>query len=266
MGRKRRRRADKYELYEKSVQEPEADIDLLQRIFKKRFARPPRLLREDFCGTAYLAAEWVECHLDNRAWGIDLDPEPLAWGLGRHVAKLEPQQAARIKLIEGNVLDVGHEKVDVTVAFNFSYFLFHGRDALRRYFEAARATLAPEGVLMLDAYGGADAQRCNEERRKVDGFTYVWDQHSFDPISHRVRNYIHFELPGGTRLRRAFGYDWRLWTIPEIRELLLEAGFRSSEVYWEGTDTATGEGNSIFRRRESAPEDPAWIAYLAAFH
>jgi hypothetical protein len=46
--RTRAQRADKYQLYEKSVQEPEADVLLIQRIFKNHYARPPRLLREDF--------------------------------------------------------------------------------------------------------------------------------------------------------------------------------------------------------------------------
>jgi hypothetical protein len=261
---RRAKTAERYDLYERAVQEPEADIALVRRIFQKRFARPPRTLREDFCGTAYLAAEWVKQHPENRAWGIDLDPKPLRWGLEHHVARLRSDQASRLKLIEGNVLDVGHEKVDVTVAFNFSYFLFDTRDALRHYFETARATLAPEGLMLLDAYGGADSMRCTTERRKLDGFTYVWDQHSFDPISHSVCNYIHFEFPGGSRMRRAFTYRWRLWSIPEIRELLAEAGFRETTVYWEGTDRATGEGNGVFRPRESAPEDPAWICYIAA--
>jgi len=258
------RRADKYELYQQSVQEPEADISLIQRIFKQHFGRPARSVREDFCGTAYFATEWVKQNAENRAWGIDLDPEPLAWGMKHHLAKLEPEQASRVKLIQGNVLDVGHEKVDVTVAFNFSYFLFGTRPELLRYFQKARATLGSPGILMLDAYGGADAQRTQKERRKQKGFVYVWDQHAFDPISHRVCNYIHFELPDGSKIRRAFGYEWRLWTIPEVRELLMEAGFSSTEVYWEGTDQKTGEGNGIFRKREKAPEDPAWICYLAA--
>lgn len=257
-------RADKHELYEKAVQEPEADIALVKRIFKNHYDQKPHLLREDFCGTAYFAAEWVKNHPDNRAWGIDLDPEPLDWGRRRHIGKLRPDQASRVKLIEGNVLDVGHEKVDVTVAFNFSFYLFGDRPSLRNYFECARATLADPGLLMLDAYGGADALRCETERRKVGSFKYVWDQNAFDPITHRIHNTIHFEFPDGSRLEKAFDYTWRLWTIPEIRELLHEAGFRKTEVYWEGTDRKTGEGNGIFRLRETAPEDPAWICYIAA--
>ena len=259
----RARRAEKYHLYEKSVQEPSADIALVNRIFRAHFARAPRLLREDFCGTAIFASEWIRRHPGNRAWGVDLDPTPLEYGRRHHAAALRTGQADRLRLVEGNVLNVSHEKVDVTVAFNFSYFLFRSRPELRHYFECARDTLADEGVLLLDAYGGADAQRVQRERRKVDGFTYIWDQNAFDPITHSVTNFIHFEFPDGSRLRRAFRYDWRLWSLPEIRELLAEAGFRRTEVYWEGTDRTTGEGNGVFTQREHAPEDPAWIAYVA---
>ncbi len=46
--KKRARRADKFELYEKAVQEPEADIRLIERIFRNHYGRSPRRLREDF--------------------------------------------------------------------------------------------------------------------------------------------------------------------------------------------------------------------------
>jgi len=258
-------RANRYELYQRAVQEPEADFRLIERCFRQRYGRPPRTLREDFCGTALIACRWVERHAENRAFAIDLDPAPLAWGRAHNLTALTPEQAARIKLIEGDVRDVGHAKVDVTAALNFSYYLFKQRDALRLYFERARATLLPEGMLLLDAYGGADSQRTLRERRRVAGFRYVWDQRVFDPITHQVVNDIDFEFADGSALRRAFTYDWRLWSIPEIRELLAEAGFSRSDVYWEGTDSATGKGNDVFTRREHAPDDPAWIAYIVAW-
>ena len=162
------RRADRYALYEKSVQDPDADIHLIRRVFRKRYGRPPRLLREDFCGTALLACRWVQQYAENRAWGIDLDPKPLAWGHDHNVAPLRPDQASRVKLIEGDVRDIGHEKVDVTVGFNFSYFLFKTRGELREYFEKARASLRDEGMLVLDAYGGPDSNRTSEEERSVE--------------------------------------------------------------------------------------------------
>ena len=263
-GRTLAQKADRYELYEKSVQEPEADISLIRRVFKKHTGRAARSLREDFCGTAVFACDWVKQHKENQAWAIDLDPVPLDWGRQNRVSQLKPSQQARLKLIEGNVLDVGHEPVDVTCAFNFSYFLFSTREELRHYFEMAYATLVDDGVLMLDAYGGAESMITSEERRKVGGVTYVWDQHKFDPIHHRVTNYIHFDFKDGSRLRRAFRYDWRLWTLPEIRERLAEAGFRKAQILWEGTDDE-GEGNGVYRPKESAEDDPAWVCYIAAY-
>ena len=257
------RSADKHVLYQKSVQEPDADIPLIQKAFRSEFGRPARRLREDFCGTALLACRWAEVHRDNCAWGIDLDPDPLDWGREHNLSRLKPDQASRVKLIEGDVLDIGHEKVDVTVAFNFSYFLFLERKTLVDYFKRALSTLDSEGLLILDCYGGADAQRTCEEPREVnDDFDYVWDQDKFDPIHNHVTNFIHFTFSDGSEMRNAFRYDWRLWSLPEIRELLTEAGFGKTLVYWEGTDRKTGEGNDIYSPRESAPDDPAWIAYV----
>jgi SAM-dependent methyltransferase len=259
---KQARGADKYKLYEESVQHPDSDVHFVQRVFKNRFGRPARLLREDFCGTSALACEWISSHRENQAWGIDIDPEPLDWGREHNVAKLSPEQQSRLELIEGDVLTSKHAPVDVTVGFNFSYFLFKTRPGLLRYFEAAYATLKDEGLLVLDAYGGPDAQQTMTENTEHDGFEYVWDQDYFDPIHHEARNYIHFEFPDGSRMHRAFRYDWRLWTLPEIRELLEEAGFVKTEVYWEGADPETNEGNGIYRKAESAPDDPAWVSYI----
>ncbi|MCG8590182.1 MAG: class I SAM-dependent methyltransferase [Proteobacteria bacterium] len=263
-GKTLAQRADRHDLYEQSVQDVEFDVGMVRRTFKKYFGRRPTRVREDFCGTASFACAWAADHRENLAWGIDLDPDPLAYGRKHHLAALDETTRKRVTLIEGNVLEASHEPVDVTVAFNFSYFVFQDRDGLRAYFEKARSTLADEGLLMLDIYGGADAQRTMSETREHDGFDYVWDQHSFDPIHHHAINHIHFEFPDGSELRRAFSYDWRLWTLPELRELLAEAGFSASQVYWEGTEQKTGEGNGIYRKVSTAPDDPAWISYMVA--
>ena len=76
--------------------------------------------------------------------------------------------------------------------------------------------------------------------------------------------YIHFRFPDGSRMNRAFSYHWRLWTLPELRELLLEAGFRSATVYWEGTDPKTGEGDGIYSPATVGDADPGWVCYLVA--
>ena len=99
--------------------------------------------------------------------------------------------------------------------------------------------------------------------REIDGFTYVWDQDHYNPVTGEVRCLIHFDFPKGKRMKRAFSYDWRLWTVPETRDLLLEAGFSRVMVYWEGTDKK-GEPNGVFRVSEKGDLAPAWIAYIVA--
>lgn len=72
--------ADRHILYEASVQCVEADIDFFLRIFRKTRSRPLRNLREDFCGTAALATDFIRRHKENRAVGVDLDQPTLDWG------------------------------------------------------------------------------------------------------------------------------------------------------------------------------------------
>jgi SAM-dependent methyltransferase len=259
------RGADKHRLYEESVQEVDADILLIDRLFRKRYGRHPQLLREDFCGTAWMCCEWVRQREDNRAIGIDIEPEVLEWSRQNHFPKLDSDQRARVDLRLGDVLEEGASGADVTCAFNFSYFCFQTRPLLLRYFKEAYKSLGDEGLFLIDLYGGADAQRTMTETREQEGFDYVWDQHTFDPVNNHVVNYIHFEFPDGSEMRRAFTYDWRLWSIPELRDLLAEAGFSESEVYWEGTDRKTNEPNGVYRKVTSAPDDPAWVSYVVAY-
>jgi hypothetical protein len=258
------RAADRYALYQEAVQDGEADVLFLERVFRKAYGRAPRVLREDFGGTALLACEWVRHHPENRAVAIDLDPEPLAWGRAHNLPRLSADERARLRLVRGDVRTAKSEPADVTAAFNFSYFLFKTRPELLAYFRKAHSTLRREGMLALDVYGGWEALKSQRERRRNRGFTYVWDQHDFDPLSHDVVNHIDFEFPDGSRKPRAFTYHWRLWLIPELRELLTEAGFRDVGVYWEGTDLERNVPNGVFTRRRRGPPDPAWIAYVIA--
>ena len=201
--------ADKYVLYQRSVQEPEADIAFMQTIFQDHFGRPARTLREDFCAAAHQAMQWVREHPENEAWGIDLDPEPLAWGQAHNAKDLSPEQLGRLHLLEGNVLDPREPKVDLVTAQNFSYCIFKERELLLRYFKAARKGLKKQGLFVVDLFGGPEAQTVQEEATEHDDFTYVWDQADYDPISGHMQCYIHFRFPDGSRLKRAFSYAWR---------------------------------------------------------
>jgi len=255
------RGADRHALYQKSVQEPLADVRFFRRVFRQEFGRPPRVMREDFCGTGYLSCTWAAASRDHIAFGVDIDPEPLAWGEEHNRAVLPEEVRDRVELLEGNALDVLPRKADIVCALNFSWFCFLTRDELLRYFRAARANLRRQGLFILDIEGGPEVQTVLEETRKVGRFTYVWDQDSFDGIGNRARCYIHFRFPDGSELRRAFRYDWRIWSLAEMRDVLLEAGFDRAEAYWEGDD-GRGSGNGVFTRKERAESSEAWVAYV----
>jgi SAM-dependent methyltransferase len=195
--------SDRYELYELSVQEPEADLDLAERVYRKHRGRAPRLLREDFCGTAALSCAWVKRNAANRAIGVDLNPGVLEWGRRHHAAALSASAAERVTLVEANVLDVHRPKVDLTLAMNFSYWVFKTRAELLRYFGSAHRALKPEGVLVLDAFGGSDAQALAEEKTEYpdEGFTYVWERAAFNPITNDSRRLLGRRRPGRRRQR-----------------------------------------------------------------
>jgi hypothetical protein len=263
--RSQAQQADRYRLYEASVQDVDYDCDLVERMFRRRYGRRPHVLREDFCGSAAMACAWTGRHPANLAFGIDLDPAPLAWAREHHVALLSDHEAARVALVRGDVRDVETGPVDVVAAFNFSYFVFKERGELLGYFEKTRHRLRRQGLFALDLYGGADSHRALSETRDLGEWFYVWDQHSFDPISYRAVNHIHFRFRDGSRLERAFSYDWRLWSLPELRDLLHDAGFAHVQPYWERTDRRTNQGTGSYYPAHRANDDPAWVAYLAAF-
>ncbi len=266
-GRRRRptlaERADRYELYEKSVQSVEDEVVFLESTFGRVRGRKPVTLREDFCGTANAACEWIRVNRRHRAIGVDIDPEVLAVARERNVSGLKPGARRRIRLMEADVVHVRAEPADLVIAFNFSYWIFKTRERMRSYFTGVRRSLAADGLLFLDAYGGSEAFSEGKESTKHNGFTYVWDQASYDPVSGTCLCHIHFRFPDGSRIRKAFTYEWRVWTLPEIRELLAEAGFRRSTVYWQGEDE-DGEPDGEFSPVERGEADPAWIAYVVA--
>ena len=103
-----------------------------------------------------------------------------------------------------------------------------------------------------------------KEERECEGFTYIWEQASFDPISSHMQCYIHFKTDDGLNIDKAFSYYWRLWTLPELKELLLESGFSQVEIYWEGTDPATGEGDGVFNIATKGTADAGWVCYIVA--
>jgi Methyltransferase domain len=257
-------RADRHSLYEQSVQDSAWEAEFIEHVYTSVRGHAPQRLREDFCGTALFAREWVRRGRQHEAVGVDLDPGVLEWCRTHGIPRLAPSAARRLTLLQADVRTANSPPADVLIAFNFSYWVFMDRAALRRYFKCAHAALAQDGIFMLDAYGGPDAYRITREREDMGRFTYIWDQADYDPVSGHITCHIHFAFPDGSRINRAFSYHWRLWSLPELRELLAEAGFSKNTVWWEGTNPKTGEGNGKFEPVENAAADTAWVAYIVA--
>ena len=255
--------ADRHELYEASVQNVGEECNFITSTFKKLRGREPQSWREDFCGTASAACEWVRGGADRTAVGVDIDPEVLDWGRNNRVSVLDAEQQARLRLIEANVLDVDTGKVDAVGAFNFSYWIFQTRPLMLEYFAKIRETLVDDGVFFLDAFGGYEAHEEMKEKTKYKDFTYIWEQARYWPVTGEMECHIHFKFPDKSKLKRAFSYTWRLWSLPEITEMLAEAGFKNPTVYWEGTDD-DGEGDGVFTPDERGEADAGWIAYIVA--
>jgi len=256
--------ADRHILYERAVQCVESEIDMVDETFLKLRGRQARTLREDFCGTANTSCEWVRRRADNLAGGVDLDEEVLGWGKKNNLGSLTDEAMDRIQLLHADVLNVDTPAMDVVLAMNFSYWIFRTREALRGYFSRIRECLVDDGVLFLDFYGGYETMREMEEETDHDDFIYIWDQNRYNPITGDMNCQIHFKFPDGSQMKQAFTYDWRLWTLPEVRELLEEAGFSRVLVHWEGTDEKTQEGDGVFTATQIGEADAAFICYLSA--
>jgi SAM-dependent methyltransferase len=274
MAKKNMTPPDIHWLYEASVQNVDTDLDIAGRIYRNHRHRRPVTVREDFCGTAKLAARWVQRNRQHEAWGIDFHQPTLDWGIRHNVSRLTEEQQSRVHLICGDVLDVGTPKVDMAFALNFSFCVFKQRDTLRTYFRRVAEALNDDGIFLLDIYGGSESVLVkSDDIREIPGFTtpeglrisdfeYIWDQAEYNPITHETVCHIHFKVPGHGTINKAFTYDWRLWTLPEIQEIMIEAGFRKAEVYLHDFDEE-GESDEIFRRRTTYENVQGWVAYVA---
>ena len=255
--------ADIHALYEESVQAVDVEVEFLDATYRKLRGRTALTYREDFCGTASAACEWVKSHTDRTAIGVDNDKPTLDWGRANRVSRLPKTAQTRVELLLADVRTVQTPSVDIIAAFNFSYFLLKERADLKAYFQSVREALNDDGLFFLDAFGGPEGITPQKEKTKHKGFTYVWDQAEFEPVTGRMLCHIHFKFPDGSKLNRAFSYDWRIYNLPEIRDLLLEAGFSKVRVFWEGEDE-DGEANGEYEESATGVADPAWVSYIIA--
>jgi len=238
---------DRFDLYELCVQSP----DLLAGLLRAIHEREPEVLCEDFCGTAALSREWGRT--GGRAVAFDLDEETLARALKR-IAELGLAERVGVHHADVRALGAGdHAPADVLFVGNFSIGEIHDRSSLVQYLKAAFERTAPGGVFVCDTYGGetsflvGDTQR--EYRTNGRRVLYRWEQREANPLTGMVIDAIHFRVVGRSGeleadFPDAFVYEWRLWSVPELRDAMLEAGFESTAVYNSLPDAVDDEGNA----------------------
>lgn len=250
---------DRHALYELAVQAPGQDAQLLASWFRRAAGRPLRVLREDFCGTAAISCAFVRGGRSTegelrRAIAVDHDADLIARAQ-RNVAALPVAMQPRVQLVCADVRKARAQKADLVVALNFSYCVFHERRDLLAYLKGCHRSLRRGGAIVLDVFGGGLAHRPFSERFDHGAFAHEWEQRSFDPATHLVDCRIHFDTPHG-RLDSAFVYDWRMWTVPELVDVLREAGFSTTSILWQDPR------NGTFRERAKGAADPHWLAYV----
>jgi len=255
--------ADRWELYQQAVQNPATDIEIITARFRELRGRDPLVLREDFAGTALLSTEWAKGAEGRRAIAVDIDGAALEWGREHNLLPAGDEVASRVELVKADVREVGGITADVVSAMNFSFNALTTRPDLLRYLSGVRTAIGSDGMLILEMYGGTEAIVAAAEEREGDGFTYHWEQEAYNPLTGRTRCHIGFAFPDGSDLKRAFSYEWRLWSLPEVRDCLAESGFSHISIFWEQVDEeGAGTGEYIETNEEENQE--TWLVYIVA--
>ena len=256
---------DKHDLYELCVQNPEACIPLLSAIH----ANKPLVLAEDFAGTAVLSHQWVAQSEHHRAIATDLDQE----ALNKH------GDHPRITKHLANVNDAQPDPsnpADIIFVGNFSIGYHHTRAELVTYLKQAHARLKQtQGTFLCDTYGGEGSFTLGGVHRPTpmgDGrlCRYTWEQRDADPLTGMVTDVIHFRIEHAGNITEeyddAFTYHWRLWSVPELRDAMQEAGFKSINCYAKLPDAIDDEGNAYINPIQDPQEEleDSFIVLVAA--
>ena len=263
--------ADRHVMYQAAVQAVDVEVEFLDKLFQDLRGRQALSFKEDFCGTALLSVEWCKSNPKRTAIGVDIDEATLQWAEEHNLQPAGSDVASRVTLLKQDVREVKDPQVDITCAFNFSFCIFKTRDALREYFAKAREGIKADGLLVLDMFGGTECLDELEEETELEDVegTYVWEHAKFNPITNEILCHIHFEFPDKSRLDKAFTYDWRLWSLPELKELLEEAGYSKVRIYWEKFENTDDdddylESSGEFYEATEVENQESWHAYIVA--
>lgn len=72
-------------------------------------------------------------------------------------------------------------------------------------------------------------------------------------------------MKDGSVLHEAFKFQFRMYSIPEIREALEDAGFSNSKVYWSAkSKDAEDRGEHLFEEIYETVQTDTWTAMIVA--
>lgn len=246
------------------MQSPRHVVSLLRAIYRDTTGTTPRILHEDFCGTAAVSRRFVEDGaragehwlalatdlddtalyeaqrlLDVTASGLSVCKHDCLSGLPAPVRSSDPTPAIAPSIAHA---------ADIIWVGNFSIGYAHDRATLMRYLLHCKQRLDAGnagfggGFLACDTYGGKGAFTLGSLERTHTAKTgeqirYLWQHEAADPRTGMVRNSISMRLLQDGEViaeyPRVFVYEWRLWSLAELREAMLEAGFTTIDVYKE---------------------------------
>ncbi|CAM8897958.1 unnamed protein product [Rhodiola kirilowii] len=280
----------KFSLYQQSVQSPKGDISYLLKFFLMYVGgRVPLHFQEDFCGTALLSTEWIRNDTRRTAIGLDLDLEALEWCLENNVSKIGSDGYSRISLFHGNVLQPGEsvllkcrirelmsdiklqslqddakpDSVDSSIQMNSNM-------ATDEKFQKNSLLLPARDIICAFNYSCC----CLHKRGELVTYFrhYIWEQEEFDIVQRKTRISLHFHLKKQQKkIRHAFSYSWRLWSLPEIKDCMEEAGFQSVHFWMrqmpdtENSKITEGFGVGRDLKYEEVTkfeQQDAWNAYI----
>lgn len=279
---------DRFECYELCVQSPRHVVGFLRALFIAENGSDPTVLGEDFSGTCAVSRRWCKEIESGRAVCVDLDRDALTWARTRAA---DDAVADQISFVHADCFTEGDapahalagaaepaprdQPCDVCFVGNFSIGYAHDRATLVRYLSRTRERLLAArhgfsgGVFACDTYGGAGAfalggiERTHPGRRG-EVIRYAWAHEHADPATSMVTNSISLRVERDGEViaeyPRAFEYHWRLWSIAELREAMLEAGFQRTSVYLE-VSLAPGEPPSPVTDPRQFKSD--WIVLVA---
>lgn len=277
---------DRFDCYELCVQSPRHVVSFLRAIGEAT-QLTPTVLREDFCGTASVSRRWVEeGNRRGEAWravGIDNDLSTLAKArelVNAAVSSGQLHASHTPELIVGDCIRGEVQKregCDVIFVGNFSIGYIYERALLVQYLKNCKNRLElgnagfGGGYFVCDIYGGAGAfslgalQRTHPGRGK-EIIHYTWLHEEADPRTAMVQNSISFRVvvDGDVEqeLPRAFVYRWRLWSLAELREAMLEAGFSRVEIY-KDINVAPGQTARPIESAQELGDD--WVVCVVAW-